>query len=781
MNKPFRGLFAGVLFATMGFAFSAVAADWVYDGTYVSNGTWTFKATVDANDKIYFGIVITNTTLGVAVPTSLSPLDLSTTVRNSDSTKTYTIARLGNNGDTWGSGFIGCFGANQDSPTCYSVAPYLGEVTLPGEGLTEIANAAFCKCSNMSGTIRFPNSLTKLGNNAFYQVNGSITWENAFPSGVTYIGRNCFNGSSLDGDIVISSASDFTAYSTFSGTKITSVTFGDQNLTFGGGYNAGTFRNCTELTNVTFGAGMTAGNLKCGGCFTGCTNLKELDLRGFSKLGNSESYPPLSSSIEKVLISSNLTSLTTTFFNGATKLKEVHFYGPIAKSVFGAPLFGNLSASQAIVSYVHFDKDDPNYASHRTTWDANTNDGTINGTTSIWHSDIAGANYTSRMLLAYGEEEKPGELGYWIFDGEHLADTNGLWAFSATLAGTALAIGECSQNPSAMSELDLTRRVTDAQGHALIITSLDPKFSTVSGSYGNPGTAQHGAEYVGLVTLPTNSLVSIGACAFAQCSNLTNVWPLLPDSVTTIGTSAFNGTKISGLLRLKGLTIARYGVFKNTKVDEVVFGPSLTEFDSAWGCSTFENCTSITNVIFDPASRISTFVGSTQGPFTGCSNLSGTNGVIDISSFTTIGDTYPVFPRCPIETLIFGTNITTFKSGFFNVSYGYGWFTKLSHVKFLGAPPAALSGVTGLFTGVRNDWSTGYKDVLLYPTNTATSVCTEIPYAERDAWAQYAEGGVIRAKGTYWKAEYVGGDDFYRTRPLIYTDHKDLGLTIFLR
>ena len=293
---------------------SVFADDWVYDPEtkYVSDGVWTFNATVnDTKGTIIFGRVVDDPALNVPVPTELTEVDFSKPVHTADNSQSYVIAQLGNGMDiNQGGGVFGYLGAHQNDPQKTTVADFVGKVTLPGEGLEKICDCAFYGCKNMSGTIHFPDSLTGIGKRTFENVNNpDIVWENLFPEKCTTFCKCAFMNSSLSGDLKISATS--IPESTFRETRVTSAKFGPGTIKHSGAYNGGMFFHCTELTNVTFDAEMSGGVLAAGAAFDGCTKLEFLDLHGFSELGRrvggyAADYPILSGSgVTKVLVSSN--------------------------------------------------------------------------------------------------------------------------------------------------------------------------------------------------------------------------------------------------------------------------------------------------------------------------------------------------------------------------------------------------------------------------------------------------------------------------------------------
>ena len=332
-------------------SFSAFAADWVYtitSGTVssgtsgtVSDGAWTFKATVAKNS--------TSLTVGEPVeaecPTEVTPLDFSGSVVDSvEPTIEYTIVKL----DTK-------FSSHTD------IRGYVGELTLPGEGLTTVAGSAFDGCSKMTGDISFPTTMTTIANLSF---------------------RN---------------------------TKITSVYIAPttSRCTLSGSYGgAGSFGNNSELTNVVFAAGGKVATY-CSGNFWGCTKLVKADLSGAVDLmtypgreGN-DNYATFSdcSRLEEVIIGSGITNMVknSLFGTGGTSLKTVRFLGPppemFASNPMAFPFLMGISSSQKVTTVIPLEYADD--------WKVYADGETLDTFSSTWAAEYvkSGIDLSKRLLL----------------------------------------------------------------------------------------------------------------------------------------------------------------------------------------------------------------------------------------------------------------------------------------------------------------------------------------------------------------------------------------------
>ena len=135
-----------------------------------------------------------------------------------------------------------------------------------------------------------------------------------------------------------------------------------------------------------------------------------------------------------------------------------------------------------------------------------------------------------------------------------------------------------------------------------------------------------------------SGVTSIGEHAFAVCKNLTDV--TIPDSVTSIGTGAFNYTGLTSVTIPNSVTSIGNSAFKEcTGLKSVTIPSSVTSIEQA----AFSNCTSLTSVTI-PSSVTS--IG--KRAFYGCTGLT---SVTIPNSVTSIGD--EVFYNCTSLESIF--------------------------------------------------------------------------------------------------------------------------------
>ena len=364
---------------------------------------------------------------------------------------------------------------------------------------------------------------------------------------------------------------------------------------------------------------------------------------------------------------------------------------------------------------------------------------------------LVAAATASLHLSAFGAD------AYWTYDSSAGTISDGLWTFNATVAsGNKMTVGTCTAYPDSVSLLDFSKPVKDANDTAYTIKTLNTAMVTFSRTGGRPeeSTDKGMAKMVGELRLPASGLTSIGQGAFCRTVNCTKVVNYLPDTVTSIGNSAFAYCGAKCDLFLRGLSEAGRGIFYSSKITSIAFGPRFTKMtDFSNKMMPFQSCSSITNIVFDHSSmNINLLANSFPSGITlkqplvlyGVTNLAN-------AAFANLKVSSITFDSC-IRSIGTLANVTT-----------------LTEVHFLGGPPTSQSGT--------------FAD---YNQGTAT-VTTYIPWKYRQQWWPYADGydsemshaqkeKLIKRRETTFSSTYVTTPI---KRPLLLADSPPTLLVLF--
>lgn len=370
-------------------------------------------------------------------------------------------------------------------------------------------------------------------------------------------------------------------------------------------------------------------------------------------------------------------------------------------------------------------------------------------------------------------------FGGWKYDSNAASITRGDWTFEATVSSGKLTVGKFTHVPASVQSLDFSRVVVDDAGVSYTIVSLNPTFGLGDDSQPARVKGYPEAEFVGELTLPAEGLTGIQAKAFSGCSNLTNEVSF-PSSLKTLGAHAFARSGLSGDVDLTGLTSIGLAALFGTSITSAEFGPDLRSVDCNHGRGCFQECHSLTNVVFDPHCTIEIIK---QYAFAGCSSIV----ELDLSRVVAFED-----PQKTANSAFGGC--TSLKKITFDIVESMPpqtlYAPALETVVFKGLPPATKFVTSdSAQTRYLSPWggsshSTVYdsKTIKTYVHKKFVNVTNEVGMC----WADYAASGQIGAEkknpanNTTWAADYVYDGIDLAKRPLL-TIEPSMGLMILLR
>ena len=226
--------------------------------------------------------------------------------------------------------------------TCTSSAPadqpFYGQASLTkltiGNSVTSIGSNAFYGCSGLT-SVELPSTVTAIGSGAFAGCSGLASIE--IPGSVTSISNNTFNGCTGLNAINIPGSVTSIGSAAFTGcTGLISVEIPDAVTSVG----SNAFENCSGLKELTVSAGNTA--LKFGAEVFKSAKIETLSLdRNYTCTSSTPSDQPFYglTSLAKLTIGNNVTSIASAAFDGCTALKEVTIADAEASLELGGGLF----------------------------------------------------------------------------------------------------------------------------------------------------------------------------------------------------------------------------------------------------------------------------------------------------------------------------------------------------------------------------------------------------------------------------------------------------------
>ncbi len=446
------------------------------------------------------------------------------------------------------------------SPLCYGADLYLNgelltELIIP-DSITTINSYWFRGCTSIT-SVTIPDSVTTIGEYAFDYCDSltSVT----IPDSVTTIGvyafRNCY---SIEKVYITSleSWTNISFYDSYSsplyygadlylnGKLLTELIIPDSITTI----NSYSFRQCTSLTNVTIGTGITSIENQ----FSGCTNL------------------------ENIIIPTSVTSISTSAFD-SLKLIIHGFTGSTADTFSATKGIAFVSLDGFMANYI-----DGGKCGDNATWELYRNGKLIiNGTGKMYDGNITTSSYVRSVEIADGITT----IGNSAFYGRDSLT-------SVTIPDSVTTIGEeAFYSCDSLASVTIGDSVTTIGNcafeycYSLASVTIPDSVTTIGNS------AFYGCDSLTSVTIP-DSVTTIGNSAFYYCKSLASV--TIPDSVTTIGDYAFRNCDglTSFTIPDSVTTIGRCAFYECNSLASVTIGDSVTTI----GNYAFENCNNIEKV-----------------------------------------------------------------------------------------------------------------------------------------------------------------------------------------
>ena len=533
-------------------------------------------------------------------------------------------------------------GENVQTIPDYFVGSYYGYGSLVGtliipNSVTTIGNYAFYGCSGFASVV-IGNAVTTIGNYAFHGCYGFATV--TFGNSVTTIGDSAFgNCSSLTTVVIPDSVVSLGSDAFYGCTGLTSATIGSSVTSLGG-----TFSGCTSLSSVTIGNSVVSmGN----SVFYGCTSLTSVTIpNSVLSMGSHVFYE--CSNLASVTIGNYVVSIGDQVFKNCTSLTSINI--PASVVSLGTELFGGCTA----LGQITVASGNPNY-------DSRNNCNAIIQTVS--NKLVAGCKNTviPNTVVTIGERAFSGctsligtvnipnsvtSIEYEAFSGctglvgalnipnsvtsiGDVAFMNCSGLTSVTIPASVTSIGKSvfsnctnlvSLNYNAINcTIAVDYYSSIYYGHYYYNHWLEGCSSLVNLTIGENVQvipdhfvySRNGNSFIGALTIP-NSVISIGFEAFYNCYGFSSV--VIGNSVTSIDNEAFYGC--SGLVTATiGNSVTNIGekaFYGCYDIASVAFGNSVTFI----GNEAFYNCNDLTSVTF-PNSVIS--IGSAA--FGSCDDL----------------------------------------------------------------------------------------------------------------------------------------------------------------
>ena len=431
-------------------------------------------------------------------------------------------------------------------------------------GLTSIPENSFYYCKNLSGII-IPDSVTSIDYHAFKVCTSleDITVDSNNP-----------NYSSIDGVLFNKDATAIITYP--AGKQSAEYTIPDSVTTIG----AYAFEKCTSLSSVTIPNSVTS----IGGyAFYGCTSLSSVTIGGsVTSIGSLAFYH--CTSLSSVTIPDSVTSIGNDAFCGCTSLSSVTIGGSVTS--IGSLAFCHCTSLSSVTipdSVTSISGGAFSYCTSLTTITVDSNN----------------ANYSSKDGVLFNKDETA-----------LIKYPAGKQSAAYTIPDSVTSIGEAAFSwcdslssvniPDSVTSIDYTAFAGCTNLESIYVDANNPNYSSIDGVWFNKNATtlitypagKQSAAY----TIP-DSVTTIGESAFYGCRFLSSV--IIPYFVLSIGNFAFdNCTSLSSIaIPISVTSIGEYAFYGCTSLSSVTIPRSVTSI----GNFAFDCCTSLYSVTFkDP-------------------------------------------------------------------------------------------------------------------------------------------------------------------------------------
>ena len=447
----------------------------------------------------------------------------------------------------------------------------LTTITIPSH-VTEIGEAAFYKCTNLK-SIELPEGVISIGKLAFCEC-ASLS-KISIPSSVTSIGENAFEDCSSLTDIsfprgVKNLALENGAFYKCTGLKNFTIPEGVKSI------GTGAFASCTNLESVTIPKGVT----ECGnGIFLYCTSLKTVVCA--SNPGNATCFDKCTA-LTNVTFTDDVTVIPGATFQGCSGLKSIKI--PSSVTSIGDLAFSGCTSLTEITLPDGLEKIDKQAFWKCSSLKSIVIPSTVKeiGSSAFRYCDALTAIYIDldswcRMSFEFGSVAKEDWYKVLYLDRIKATDiTNLVIPEGITKLKDNLFVSWANLKsvtfPSSMTDFSSVNFSDCNALSAINIQDLKAWLNTNFGGSGNPlAKAKHlfvkGKEVTDLV-IP-EGISAINDYAFYGCEGLTSV--TIPQGVTSIGSNAF---------------------YKCTGLTNVTIPQSVTSI----GTHAFDGCTGLTAV-----------------------------------------------------------------------------------------------------------------------------------------------------------------------------------------